>query len=167
MPEASRPFMPGYDLPPPASGSGGPRLLPWSWAEQRLLQARNYWLATTQPDGRPHAMPVWGVWLDDSFVFSTSETSRKARNLARDPRCTITTDVADEAVIVEGEASVLSLFADGGLLQRWVAEYQSKYDWEMDPAQAGIFRVRPRVAFGFIEQPDQFAATATRWSFAD
>ena len=72
--------------------------------------------------------------MDDSLVFSTSETSRKARNLARDPRCMITTDVADEAVIVEGEASVLSLSADAGLLQRWVAEYQSKYDWEMDPA---------------------------------
>jgi hypothetical protein len=37
-------------------------------------------------------------------------------------------------VIVEWEASVLSLSADAGLLQRWVAEYQSKYDWEMDPA---------------------------------
>ena len=105
--------------------------------------------------------------MDDSLVFSTSDTSRKARNLTRDPRCTITTDVADEAVIVEGEASVLSLSADAGLLQRCVAEYQSKYNWEMDPAQAGIFRVRPRVAFGFIEHPDQFAATATRWSFAD
>ena len=88
-------------------------------------------------------MPVWGVCLDDSLVFSTSDTSRKARNLTRDPRCTITTDVADEAVIVGGEESVLSLSADAGLLQRWVAEYQSKYDWETDPSQAGTFRVRP------------------------
>jgi hypothetical protein len=41
MPEASRPFMPGYDLPPPAAGADTPRLLPWSWAAPRLVQARN------------------------------------------------------------------------------------------------------------------------------
>ena len=104
MPEASPPFMPGYDLPAPAAEPDGPRLLPWTWAERRLIDARNYWVATTQPDGRLHAMPVWGVWLNDSLVFSTSDTSRKARNLARDVRCAITTESADEAVIIEGEA---------------------------------------------------------------
>jgi hypothetical protein len=56
-PKASRPYMPGYGILDAKSGSG---LLPWSVAVERLTEARNYWIATTRPDGRPHAMPVWG-----------------------------------------------------------------------------------------------------------
>lgn len=43
------------------------RLLPWSHAQQRLEEARNYWLATVRPDGHPHVTPVWGVWLDGAL----------------------------------------------------------------------------------------------------
>ena len=71
---------PGYKVP--ADGSGA-ELLPWSWAEERLVSARSYWICTTRADGRPHAMPVWGVWLDGGLWFSTGRSSQKARNLAR------------------------------------------------------------------------------------
>jgi hypothetical protein len=57
-PRASRPYMPGYGILGPTKGSG---LLPWSWAEERLTASRNYWVASSWPDGRPHSMPVWGV----------------------------------------------------------------------------------------------------------
>ena len=82
MPSAGRPHMPGYDLPAADSGRG---VMPWSWAAERLVGAHNYWLATSWPDGRPHVMPVWGVWLDTAFWFSCAGTARKARNLAADP----------------------------------------------------------------------------------
>ena len=60
-PESSRPVMPaGYGVPESDEG-----LLPWSWAVERLESARNYWFGTTRPDGRPHAMPAWAVWLDE------------------------------------------------------------------------------------------------------
>lgn len=65
-----------------------PVLLPWSWAECRLLEARNYWIATTRPDGRPHTRPVWGVWEDGAFYFSTG--SLAAENLRHSPELTIT-----------------------------------------------------------------------------
>jgi pyridoxamine 5'-phosphate oxidase-like protein len=52
-------------------------MLPWTWARRRLVAAHNYWISTTRPDGRPHAMPVWGLWLDETFLFSTSRRSRK------------------------------------------------------------------------------------------
>jgi len=58
-PTRSRPYMPGYGIHPPDEGSG---LLPWSWAEQRLHSSHTFWVVTLWPDGRPHAMPVWGVW---------------------------------------------------------------------------------------------------------
>ena len=60
-PRAGRPHMPGYGVSGPADGTG---LLPWSWAEERLSRSHDYVLATVRPDGHPHAMPVWGVWLD-------------------------------------------------------------------------------------------------------
>src|SRR4030081_968866 len=98
-PRASRPHMPGYGLP--TAGTG---LLPWSWAEQRLKKSHNYWITTVKPDGSPHTMVVWGLWIDGQFLFSTGRKSRKARNLAKNPNCVVSTEHAHEAVIVEGTA---------------------------------------------------------------
>ena len=88
-PRASRPLMPGYGIVGADEGIG---LLPWSWAEERLLQSKNFWLATRWPDGRPHVMPVWAIWHAGALWFSSSRQSRKARNLAADPRCVLTTE---------------------------------------------------------------------------
>ena len=98
-PNASRPYMPGYGLPRGTKG-----LLPWRWAETRLARSHNYWLITVKPDSTPHAMLVWGIWVDGHFYFSTGRQSRKARNLAVNRACIVATERADEAVIVEGTA---------------------------------------------------------------
>ena len=58
-PRADRPYMPGYGTLGPDEGTG---LLPWSWAEERLVRSHDFWLATTWPDGGPHVTPVWAVW---------------------------------------------------------------------------------------------------------
>ena len=73
-PEASRPHMPGYGLLGPAEGTG---LLPWQWAHERLVASHDYWLATTRTDGRPHLMPVWGVWDGAALWFSSAKASRQ------------------------------------------------------------------------------------------
>ena len=160
-PKASRPDMPGYGLLPEQEGAG---LLPWSWAVERLASSHNYWVATTRPDGRPHAVPVWGLWLDDMFLFSTAAGSVKARNLANNSRCVVCTEHADEAAIAEGVAEELT---DRELLARFKDLYKEKYDWDMDIDAGGIYVVRPRVVFGFIEHSDQFAGSATRWVFEE
>jgi len=95
-PQATRPFMPGYGIDPAHAGHG---LLPWSWALERLRSSHEYWLATTWPDGGPHVMPVWGVWRDGALWFSSGLRSRKATNLAHDPRCVLTTDDARHPVV--------------------------------------------------------------------
>lgn len=158
-PTASRPHMPGYGISPATEGQG---LLPWSWAAERLSSGHNFWLATARPDGRPHLMPVWGVWQDGAFSFSTSAGSRKARNLAADPRCTISTESPDEPVILEGMAAEQT---DRTKLAAFVKAYKEKYAWEIDPSAGGIFAIRPTVAFAFIEKPVDFPGTATRWVF--
>jgi nitroimidazol reductase NimA-like FMN-containing flavoprotein (pyridoxamine 5'-phosphate oxidase superfamily) len=103
---------------------------------------------------------VWGVWFDDAFYFSTGRKSRKGRNLAANPACTITNDDGEEAVIVEGTAQEVR---DEAALERLTAAYQKKY--KMDPRSMGepIFVVRPHTVFGFIEK--SFPKSATRWRF--
>ncbi len=154
-PKAGRPHMPGYGIPKGRKG-----LLPWKWAEQRLKKSHNYWITTTGPDGSPHTMVVWGIWIDGSFYFSTGKGSRKARNLAQNPRCVVATERADEAVIVEGEAE---LTKDSPAI-KFFSQYEKKYKWDMSQMQdEPIYRVTPRKAFGLYEK--KFQASATRWKF--
>jgi hypothetical protein len=157
-PLTGRPYMPGYGITPATEG-GDP--LPWSWAVERLEASRNLWLTTVRESGVPHVRPVWGVWLDGTFMFSTGSTPRD-RALARDPRIVINTERADEAVIVEGEAERLESLAG---LEGHVAAYEQKYSWTVDPAVGTYYLVRPVVAFGFVEAADEFSRRATRWRF--
>jgi PPOX class probable F420-dependent enzyme len=157
---ASRPHMPGYGISNANEGEG---LLPWEWAAERLSVSHNYLVATTRPDGRPHVMPVWGLWLDDAFYFSTGRQSRKARNLDSNPHCAISTDRADEAVIVEGVAEQIT---DRESLRSFYEAYKEKYDWDLEQMgfdKEPVYIVRPRVVFGIRES--DFTGSATRWTF--
>lgn len=161
-PVADRPHMPGYGILAANEGSG---LLPWSWAEDRLVRSHDYWLATTWPDGRPHVMPVWAVWLDASLWFSCSLASRKTRNLLADGRCVMATDEARNPVVVEGVAEVVT---DPELLRRVLDTENAKYGTEygielLDPAVNASFRLRPSWVFGLSE--DDFTGSPTRWRF--
>ena len=154
-PKVSRPHMPGYGIPKGRKG-----LLSWSWAEQRLEKSHNYWISTARPDGAPHTMIVWGLWLDGRFYFSTGQKSRKARNLAANPRCVICSDRAEQAVIVEGVAQLVN---DREFRKQFGEIYQKKYDWDMKDFAEPIYMVRPLVAFGLFEK--KFMGSATRWTF--
>lgn len=155
----ARPQMPGYGI---VTDPGG--LLPWSWAVERLQRSHDYWLATVYPDGRPHVMPVWGVWTDGALWFSTGGRSRKARNLDHEPRATMTTVDASEPVIVEGvvcsvdEQPAVAEFAD-----RVNAKYATDYPVDFFLGERTL-RLVPVRAFG-LRQED-FTGSPTRWDFA-
>jgi PPOX class probable F420-dependent enzyme len=154
--------MPGYGTLGAEEGTG---LLAWSWAVDRLRRAHDYWVATTWPDGRPHVMPVWAVWHDDALWFSSSLSSRKARNLRADPRCAVGTDDAQEPVVLEGRADVL---VEAGDLAAFIDAVNAKYGTDygvdfLDPAVNACFRVRPTWAFGLASS--DFAGSPTRWRF--
>jgi len=161
-PRASRPYMPGYGIVGPDQGSG---LLPWSWAEERLRASHEYWVSTVRPDGRPHAVPVWGVWFASAVWFSSGLRSRHVRNLLADPRCVVTTNDAGEPVIVEGVAEIV---IDVGSIRRFLEGYNAKYeiDYGLDfqePSVNATVRVAPTTAFGLIEV--DFTGSPTRWEF--
>jgi nitroimidazol reductase NimA-like FMN-containing flavoprotein (pyridoxamine 5'-phosphate oxidase superfamily) len=160
QPAADRPFAPGYGIVGAKDGKG---LLPWAWVARKMNNCRTFWLATIHEglhsdQGRPHVMPVWGVWLDDAFFFSTGRNSRKGQNLAANPACTIANDNGEEAVIVEGLATQAE---DAAEQERVANAYRKKY--KMDPRSMGepIFRVQPSRVFGFVEKT--FPQSATRW----
>jgi hypothetical protein len=160
QPKADRPFAPGYGIVAAKDGKG---LLTWAWVARKMNGCRTFWLATVQAgsrsgQARPHVMPVWGVWLDDAFFFSTGRKSRKGQNLAANPACTITNDDGAEAVIVEGLGAIVE---DAPVLERVARAYKKKY--KMDPRSMGepIFRVNPSRVFGFVEK--SFTQSATRW----
>lgn len=162
QPLAGRPHMPGYGIAGPEAGTG---LLPWSWAVERLTGSHDYWLATVGPEGHPHVMPVWGVWHDGGVWFSSGLRSRKARNLAAQPACTLTTDDAQQPVVVEGTAERVT---DPDRLRAFAAAVDAKYDTDYgvefyDPAVNGVWRVAPAWAFGLVQ--DDFSGSPTRWTF--
>ena len=156
--------MPGYGTRPADEGTG---LLPWSWAEQRLREAHDYWLATVWPDGRPHVMPVWGMWLDGFLWFSSSRGSRKTRNLLAASPCVATTDRAAEPVVIEGHAELIvaaDLLAE--VLSAENAKYGTDYGSELvDPAVNAFFRLVPHWAFGVAQ--DDFSGSPTKWVFPE
>jgi general stress protein 26 len=106
-----------------------------------------------------------GIRHDGALWFSSSRQSRKARNLAADPRCVVTTENAVEPVVIEGAAEVVT---DPQALTRMLAlenaKYQTDYSMELlDPAVNATIRVQPRWAFGLAE--GDFTGSPTRWIF--
>jgi hypothetical protein len=154
--------MPGYGIEP---ATAGPGLLPWSWAEERLRESHDYWLATVRPGGAPHLMPVWGVWLDDALWFSSGLGSRKARNIEADARCSIATDSALDTVVIEGDVErVVDLDVIATFLAASNAKYAVDYDLDfLDPTVNGTYRVAPGWAFALDH--DDFTGSPTRWRF--
>lgn len=108
-PDVDRPEFPdGYGLPASTDG-----LLRWEDVERRLVQATHYWLGSVRPDGRPHAVPRWGVWLDGRFYYDGAPTTRHTRNVEQNPAVTVTLESGTQAVIVEGESHASRAEADG------------------------------------------------------
>src|SRR5215210_1943358 len=66
--------------------------------------ARTTWLATLNEDGSAHVTAVGALWLDGTYWFQTGAGTRKSRNVARDPRCSIAVSIRDVEVVIEGEA---------------------------------------------------------------
>jgi PPOX class probable F420-dependent enzyme len=66
------------------------------------------WLATIDADGSPHVTGIGALWSGGTFWFETGEGSRKGRNLARDPRCTLSVAVKEFDLVVEGTAALVT-----------------------------------------------------------
>lgn len=141
-----------YGIAPEPDGQ-----LDWQGVVGQLVGARNYWVCTTRPDGRPHAMPVWGLWLADSVVFSTDPASRKGRNLAARPAAVIHLESGDDVVVLEGEVRPFD-----GSPADFADRYEAKYAFRPEPGPAqGVYALRPHIVLAWREA--DFPGSATRW----
>ena len=162
MPDAnpipSRPRVPaGYGITTQPSDAGV-----WDAVARKIAASRNYWIASTRPDGRPHVMPVWGVWLDGALLFSTDRASRKGRNIAANPHVVIHLESGDDVVVLEGAPREA---AGAALLAAYADAYDAKYAFRPETSDAATvtYALRPSVAFTWLES--DYLNSATRWSF--
>jgi PPOX class probable F420-dependent enzyme len=169
-----------YDLP----------LLDWARIEARLDQGltqapdtggpnrHTAWLATINPDGSPHVTGVGAGWIDGAFWFVTGEASRKGRNLARDPRCTLSLASQEFDLVVDGEARKVTDPAKVADIAQWAAAdgWPARVDdtgeaitTEFSAPSAGrppwrVYRLVPRTATALATVEP---GGATRWQFPE
>jgi hypothetical protein len=150
---------------------------PWATGRERLRAADTFWLSTVRPDGRPHVTPLIGVWHAEAFWFATGPDERKAKNLAENASCVVTTgrsDLVDGAfdVVLEGQAEQVTNDTElGPVAVAFAAKYPAG-PWDFvvrdgafsDRGAGGrvlVFRVRPLRGLGF-RKADHFSQTT--WS---
>lgn len=152
--------------------------IPWSRACDALADSRGpavtYFLGTVRPDGSPHAAGVGAVWTEDTLWFVTGPQTRKARNLAARPACTVSAHLRGIDVVLEGVAERVT---DPDTLERLAGVYrQGGWPAEVDgdgftapysapsagPPPWHLYRLTIRTAFGVAtEEPHG----ASRWQF--
>ena len=109
-------------------------------AAERVETAKNVWMATVRPDGRPHLVPVWYVVDEGRWYICTAPGSVKARNLSHNPQLALALEDGTNPVIVEGEAQAVSPSPTV------VDKFKAKYDWDIttDAHYSAVYEVTVR-----------------------
>jgi hypothetical protein len=138
--------------------------VPWEHVEKRLTDSVNYWLCTVKPDGAPHVVPRWGVFVDGKFYYDGSPETRHARNLESNPKMSLHLESGNDVVIMDGESAPASR-PNPELAQRLSEAYCQKYESEgyaPKPDQwdnGGLYVFTPRQCLAwtkFFENPTKF-----------
>jgi general stress protein 26 len=136
-PTRSRPhFPPGY-----LGDVRGKQQIEWGAVRTLLESVKIFWLGTVRPDGRPHATPIWGAWVNDTYFWDGSPETRWARNLAANPAIVVHIEQGGTAVMIEGDASFETI--DQATLDALVVSYGSRYSYKPDHLDSW-YVVRPR-----------------------
>ncbi|MFE3826589.1 pyridoxamine 5'-phosphate oxidase family protein [Streptomyces sp. NPDC059092] len=162
----------------PRPGAADVTAVEWAEAQRQMEAAEIFWVSTVRPDGRPHVTPVIAAWHNGVLYFSTGPGEQKARNLAHDGHCALTTgrNALTEGldIVVEGTAERVAAPA---VLDEVIAAYEAKYGPHITSPEgtfhgigdafrrgdAVVFAVAPVTAYGFGR--DDGVYTHTRWAF--
>ncbi len=153
--------------------------MPWSRAEQALGTGAmgpevTTFLGTVRPDGRPHAAAVGVAVHDGDLFFTSGPGTRKSRNIAANPSCTVSLRLDGIDLVVEGEAhrvtdaptleTVAAMYREGG----WPAEVEGDALTAPYSAQSAgpppwhLYRLPMRTVFG-VGTREPYGAS--RWRF--
>jgi hypothetical protein len=154
----------------------GAKPIAWSRALKQLEAGPKgtFWLATTNPDGRPHVAGVGVLWVDGKIYFTSGADTRKGRNLAANPGCAVSVSLPGLDLVVEGRAvritdrPTLLRLAERFAAQGWpasvsggalTAEYSAP---SAGPPPWNLYMLKPASAFGVATAEP---SGATRWQF--
>jgi nitroimidazol reductase NimA-like FMN-containing flavoprotein (pyridoxamine 5'-phosphate oxidase superfamily) len=120
----------------PRYGNASATAPAWEDIERLLTDAQLYWIITVRRDGRPHAVPLVGVWHNGTFAFCTGSEEQKQRNLDGNPQVAVTTGTtgahgwdSGKDIVVEGTAVRVTEPDDlQALADAWFAKYGD--DWK-------------------------------------
>ena len=133
-------------------------MLLWSVVSERIAQARNYWVGTVDPHAQPHAVPIWGIWTDNSLFFDGAPSVRWVRNLEANPKVVVHLESGNDVVILEGTVTRLPRL-DAAVLPRVAAASEAKYGGAFE--DRGCLVLHPKVVYAWTI----FPADATRFRF--
>jgi len=93
----------------------------------RLADDTIIWLATVRPDGRPHLIAIWFVYVDGALWFATAASSVKIANIRNDPRVNVSLESGMRSAVGEGTASVVALPYPPAVVEAFVG----RFDWDI------------------------------------
>jgi hypothetical protein len=138
--------------------------LTWDWVAERLTYSKHYWLCSVRPNGHPHVVPRWGVFVEGKFYYDGSPETRHSRNVELNPNVALHLESGTEAVILEGTCGLAdkptSAFGKT-LSQEFKRKYRELgYAPEPNSWDAGglyVFTPRQCIAWSkFTEDPTKF-----------
>lgn len=136
-------------------------LMPWSHVDERMSKALRYWVSSVDGEGRPHATPVDGMWIDGKLYFGGNPATRRNRNLVANPAACIHLEEAMDVVILQGDARELDSVSPE-LSERIIQNSKEKYGFAPpvdDLGAGGIFEFEPSLALTWKD----FTKDATRF----
>lgn len=109
--------------------------------EQRLQTEQNLWLATVRPDGSPHLVPIWFVWVAEKIYLCTGAASVKVRNVTQNSRVSIALEDGNQPIVIEGQAQLIGQ-AEAAI----VGAFKHKYDWDItsDDTYTQVIEIEPK-----------------------
>lgn len=133
----------------------------WQSVVEQIRNSRNYWICTSSQTRKPHAMPVWGVWVKGRLYFITKRASKKAKNLYANAQVVVHLESGDDLVVLEGKAKELE---DSQKTKEVGNVYTEKYEGdEIFPEIEAVFELHTENVFTWLEK--DFHKTATKWVF--
>ena len=135
-------------------------LVSWDFVSEQMSRSRHYWISTLFPDGRPHVVPVWGIWYENRFHFEGSLQTAWGQNILKNPQIAVHLPDGDKVVIIEGTAHFIEddeiddetwNILDGTFQKKYLVDKGSPYIY-----------VRPRRVLAWNGES---LTTMTRWLF--
>lgn len=135
--------------------------VPWETVRAELERAEHYWIATVRPDGRPHTVPVDGIWIDDAWYYGGSEETVHHQTVVANPEMVMHLEDGMKVVIVEGEVRQTTPAPD--LAKRMADASRKKYGYGLDASgyEKGVLTLLPRRVLAWTAFPKD----ATRFLF--